>query len=229
MKFFDGLKVVALMSDKAMDFTPVDFDAPLSELQRDYLKKETGVDIPHVFWRKQVHGDGILVAQGSSTSSQGLPDADAVITCQKNLPMAIRTADCVPVFLYDPIKSAIGLAHAGWKGTYQQIAYKTLMRMNEVFGCKAQDMHAVLGPSIQPCCYQVGEEFRQYFPNEVIERDGKLDVDVTENNYQQLLRAGLRKENITNTGICTCCNLKYFSFRREADKAGRMISLMMLT
>jgi YfiH family protein len=228
MRFFEGQDVVAFISDKQMDFQPTDFDAPLTMDQREYLVKECGMDVPHVFWRKQVHGDAVLVAKDSSSSSFGCPDADAYITCQKNLPIAIRTADCVPVFLFDPVKRAIGLAHAGWKGTHQQITYKTVLRMQEAFGSKPEDILAVLGPAIQPCCYEVGEEFRQYFPDEIIERVGKLYVDVTKNNYKQLLRAGLKKENIKNTGICTHCNPKYFSFRRDAEKAGRMISLMIL-
>ncbi len=228
MRFFDGLPVIALTSERTVDFTPVDFDSPLSLPQQEYLKKETGKDIDHVFWRKQVHGDDVLVAEHSSTSSLGLPDADAVITSHKNLPIAIRTADCVPVFLYDPTKPAIGLAHAGWKGTYKEIAYKTVERMKDVFGCKAENIQAVLGPSIQPCCYQVGEEFRQYFPNEIIERSSGLYVDVTKNNYRQLIQAGVKKEHIHSSGVCTCCHSKYFSFRRDAQQAGRMISLMVL-
>ncbi len=228
MRFFEGQDVVVFISDHSMDFQPTDFNAPLTVEQRDYLKKECGLDLPHVFWRKQVHGDDVLVAKDSSYSSKGCPDADAYITNRKNLPIAIRTADCVPVFLFDPIKRAIGLAHAGWKGTHQEIAYKTVLRMQESFGSNPEDIHAVLGPSIQPCCYEVGEEFRQYFPNEIIERAGKLYVDVTKNNYKQLLRAGIKKEHIQNTGICTHCNPKYHSFRRDAEESGRMISLMTL-
>ena len=228
MKFFEEQKVFAFIGDKSMDFQPTDFDAPLTEAQRAYLKKECGVDVPHVFWRKQIHGDDVLVAKDSSFSSHGCPDADAYITVQKDLPIAIRTADCVPVFLFDPEKSAIGIVHAGWKGTVKEITYKTVLRMKESLGCKPENIQAVLGPAIQPCCYEVGEEFRQYFPNEIIERSGKLFVDVIKNNYKQLLKSGLKKEHIQNTGICTYCNPKYFSFRRDAEKAGRMISLMML-
>ena len=228
MKFFEEQKLIAFIGDARMDFQPTDFDSSLTPGQGDYLKQECGQDIPQVFWRKQVHGDDILVAKDSPASCRGCPDADAYITCQKNLPIAIRTADCVPVLLFDPTKPAIGVVHAGWKGTVKEIAYKTVLRMKETFGSQGQDIQAVLGPAIQPCCYEVGEEFRQHFPQEIIERGGKLYVDVTKNNYKQLLRAGLRKENINNTGICTCCNSKYPSFRRDADKSGRMISLMML-
>lgn len=240
MRFFENQNVVAFIGDASMDFQPTDFDAALTMAQRSYLKKECGVDVPHVFWRKQIHGDDILVASfrghvpnsknefGTCPLAHGCPDADAYITCQKNLPVAIRTADCVPVLLFDAVKRAVGIVHAGWKGTAKEITYKTVGRMKETFGSKPEHIQAVLGPAIRPCCYEVGQEFRQYFPDEIIERGGKLYVDMTKNNYKQLLKAGLKKENIDNTGICTCCNSKYFSFRRDAGKAGRMISLMML-
>jgi YfiH family protein len=228
MRLFENQKVMAFIGDGKMDFQPTDFDSALTAEQQAYLKQECGQDIPQVFWRKQVHGDDILVAKNTASSCGGCPDADAYITAQKNLALAIRTADCVPVLLYDPTKPAIGVVHAGWKGTHKEIAYKTVLRMKETYGCNSSDIQAVLGPSIQACCYEVGEEFRQYFPEEIIERAGKLYVDVTKNNYKQLLKVGIRKENIVNTGICTCCNSKYPSFRRDADKSRRMISLMML-
>lgn len=228
MKFFEGKGVLAFVSDKSMDFQPTDFDAPLTGPQQEYLKKECGMDIPHVFWRKQVHGDEILVAEGSSYSSRGCPDADAYITSERNLPIAIRTADCVPLFLFDFKKKAIGLAHAGWKGTYKEIALKTVNRMKEVFGSNPENIQAVLGPAIQPCCYQVGQEFLQYFPEDVLKREGKLYANVTKNNYRQLLKAGLKKEHIANTWICTSCSSQYFSFRRDGEKSGRMISLMQI-
>ena len=228
MRFFADQNAVAFIGDASMNFQSTDFDAPLTTAQRAYLKKECGMDVSHVFWRKQIHGDDILVAKDSSYSSHGCPDADAYITCQKNLPVAIRTADCVPVLLFDRVKRAVGIVHAGWKGTAKEITYKTVGRMKETFGSQPEHIQAVLGPAIQPCCYEVSQEFRQYFPDEIIERGGKLYVDMTKNNYKQLLKAGLKKENIHNTGVCTCCNPKYFSFRRDIQKAGRMISLMML-
>jgi polyphenol oxidase len=223
---FEGL--IAVTSDASIDFTPEDFDSPLNSAQRAYLQKECGVDIPRVFWRKQIHGDNILEAQGGVGSSKGCPDADAYITNEKDLPIAIRTADCVPVFIFDPLRRVIGLAHAGWKGTYKSIAVKTVQRMQEKYASQPSGLKIVLGPCIRECCYQVGKEFRDYFPSHVKERGGHLYADVTGANRDQLLQAGVRKENILDSGICTCCHKDYFSFRRDGSKAGRMISLMML-
>ena len=226
--FFKDGEVLSFISDASIDFTPADFDSPLSEAQRAYLKKKSGFDISRVFWRKQVHGDEILEAQGGAGASKGCPDADAYITDEKDLPIAIRTADCVPVFIFDPRRRAIGLAHAGWKGTYKSIAAKTVQKMREKYASQPADLKVFLGPSIRECCYQVGEEFRKYFPSHVHDRDGCLYADVVGANRQQLLKAGVRQEDILDSGICTCCNKDYFSFRRDGSKAGRMISVMML-
>jgi len=226
--FFQGQGLLALTSDASIDFTPADFDSPLTTAQHAYLKKLSGIDIPQVFWRKQVHGNEVLMAQGGAKASRGCPDVDAYITDEKGLPIAIRTADCVPVFIFDPRHRAIGLAHAGWKGTCKAIAERTVQMMLERYSSQASDIKVVLGPSIRECCYQVGDEFRDHFPSHVKEREGSLYADVVGANRDQLLQAGVPRENILDSGICTCCHKDYFSFRRDGIKAGRMISLMML-
>jgi len=226
--FFQDQGLLALMSDASIDFIPADFDGPLGVAQRAYIQKECGVDISQVFWRKQIHGDDILIAKGGVGTVKGCPDADAFITDEKNLPIALRTADCVPVFIFDPVHRVIALAHAGWRGTYKAIVVKTLQKMQEKYASQPTDLKIVLGPSIRECCYQVGEEFRDYFPSQARDREGHLYVDMIGVNRDQLLQAGVRRENILDTGECTCCNKNYFSFRRDGKKAGRMISLMML-
>jgi len=226
--FFKEEGLIALTSDASVDFTPADFDSPLSEVQRTYLKKKCSFDIPQVFWRKQIHGDDVLIAKGDVKTSKACPDADAYITDEKNLPIAIRTADCVPVFIFDPLHRIIGLAHAGWKGTYKAIAVKTVQKMQREYSSQVSDLKVALGPSIRECCYQVGEEFREYFPSNVKDKEGRLYVDIVSANRDQLIKAGVLAGNILDSGECTCCNKNYFSFRRDGAKAGRMISLMML-
>ena len=226
--FFKGQGLLAVTSDGSIDFTCDDFDAPLTVAQRAYLRKKCEIDIPRVFWRRQIHGDNILVARGGVGASKGCSDADAYITDEKNLPIAIRTADCVPVFIFDPCRRVISLAHAGWQGTYKAIAAKTARRMQEEYAIQFSDLKIVLGPGIRDCCYQVGEEFCDYFPSYVKERGGHLYLDLISANRDQLLQSGVQQANILDSGICTCCNKNYFSFRRDGAKAGRMISLMML-
>jgi len=226
--FFKGEGLIALTSDATIDFTPEDFDSPLTDAQRAYLQSQCGLDIPQVFWRKQIHGDDIICAGGQVPSAKGCPDADAYITDQKKFPIAIRTADCVPVFIFDPVRRAMGLAHAGWKGTHKAIAAKTAQKMQEKYSSQCYNLKVVLGPSIRACCYKVGPEFRTYFPSHVSEKNGHLYADMIAANRDQLLQTGVKKENIIDSGICTCCHKDYFSFRRDGSKAGRMISLMML-
>lgn len=225
--FFKEQGLLALTSDASMDFTPLDFDSPLTMDQRAYLKSACGLDIPQVFWRKQIHGDDILVVDNQIYKD--CSDADGYITDKRNLSIAIRTADCVPVFIFDPFHQAIGLAHAGWKGTYKSIAAKTVRRMTGKYNSQPSVLKIILGPSIRACCYQVGPEFRDYFPLHIKERYGHLYLDVVSANREQLVQAGVPQGSIIDSGICTCCSKNYFSFRRDGPKAGRMISLMMLT
>jgi len=240
--FFKGQGLLALTSDASLDFTPADFDQPLTAPQREYLQKACGRDIPQVFWRKQVHGDEVLVVKSrdrhdfldTSTTIKVVPvttftEADAYITNTKNLPIAIRTADCVPVFIFDPEHQAVGLAHAGWKGTFKGIAAKTAKLMQERYSSYFSDLKIVLGPSIRQCCYQVGPEFREFFPADLKERERHLYLDVVNSNRRQLLQLGVRPDNIFDCGLCTCCSKNFFSHRRDGAKAARMISIMMLT
>lgn len=134
----------------------------------------------------------------------------------------------MPVFIFDSRRRAIGLAHAGWKGTAKRIAVKTAQKMQEKYASQFSDLKIVFGPSIRECCYQVGPEFRDYFPAHVQERGGFLYLDLIGANRDQLLQEGLGQANILDSGICTCCRKDYFSFRRDGISTGRMISLMML-
>ncbi len=228
MKFFNDPSVTAFISDRTVDFTPTDFDAPLNEAQQACLRAQTGRGIQQVFWRRQVHADGIVWAKGEPADCRQSPDADAFVTNQIGLPIAIRTADCVPVFIFDPTKKAAGLVHAGWKGTSHRIVEKTVEKMESLFDCWPQDLKIALGPAIRSCCYQVGPEFKDQFPDEITEREEKFFLDLCLANQHQLIEVGVPRENIFDSGICTCCRKDYFSFRRDGEKAGRMISLMEL-
>jgi polyphenol oxidase len=227
MTFFDGAGVLAMTSTAAIDFTPADFNAPLSGDQQKYLKDQTGQDISQVFWRRQVHGSDVVVAS-SLDQCRRTGDADAFVTAERKLPLAIRTADCVPVFLFDPVKQVTGIAHAGWKGTHQEIVVKTIETMTDKFGCRCYDMQISLGPSIRRCCYEVGPEFKGMFAADIEERGGRLYCDTALANLRQLVQAGVPKDNIFLSPDCTGCNLNYHSYRRQGEAAGRMISLIML-
>ena len=158
-------------------------------------------------------------------------DGDAIITNEKNVPLLILTADCVPVVLVDKVNKAVGLVHAGWRGTYGKICSETLQSMKENYNTNTEDVVAIIGPSIGKCCYEVSydlvEKFSALLPNadeKIYEiRDEKYYLDLWEINTQILKEFGVLKSNIINMNICTSCNCdRFFSYRKH-DKTTKRI------
>jgi YfiH family protein len=229
-RFFSS-DVVTFISDRAINFsfTDTDMEGSLSAPQRAFLQEQLGFDLPVVFNIRQVHGNEIVVAsQEDVAQGIGLPEADGILTDAAYLPIVVRTADCLPVFLYDPARHGIGLLHAGWKGTWKGIVARAVSMMHQRWGTDAKELKAAFGPSIQSCCYEVGEEFKKYFPDRIVGREGRCYFDLPAENKRQLLQSGVLEEHIFDSGACTCCDKRYFSYRREGKQAGRMISLMMI-
>jgi polyphenol oxidase len=181
--------------------------------------------------------------------------ADAIIARERGIVLALSFADCVPLMFYDPIQKAIGLAHAGWRGTARGIAIATVEAMHEQFGSQPADIHAGIGPSIGPCCYEVSENVQRLFLGQMqfdelptAERyrnlvresavfsiiyvsDGEsLRLNLWETNRKQLLMAGVTPDHIELPGICTGCNTqRFFSHRGEHGKTGRFPAIVALT
>jgi len=175
---------------------------------------------------KQVHGKTVVTAKKGSASA--IAEADAIVTNEHDLPIVIRTADCLPIFLLDPQEHVIGLVHAGWKGTKEGIVMKTINFMRENFFSKTNAIKAALGPAIRSCHYEVGEEFHDSFKRNLLPRNGKLYFDLIQENKDQLHEIGVLEKNIFDSGRCSVCDQHYFSHRRDGAKAGRMLSLMMI-
>jgi polyphenol oxidase len=202
---------------------------------RKYFLGCFGIDYRDLVCAKQTHSTNVRLAgkedkgSGALSYSGAIPDTDAFITGEPNLPLAVFTADCLSVFLYDPANRAVGLVHAGWKGSRDEIVVKTVALMREKFNTKPLDLLAGFGPSIRQCCYEVGSEFRDYFTLGLQKKGGRYFLDLAGVNRKQLLDSGLREENISDHGRCTSCfNDEFFSFRKEAPDCGRMISVAML-
>jgi YfiH family protein len=179
---------------------------------------------------------------------------DALITRKRGVALAMSTADCVPLLFYDPVTEAIGVAHAGWRGTARGIAAATVAAMCEQFGSRPGDIYAGVGPSIGPCCYEVSEEVRELFlgqrefadiPTEARFREliassvifetldlpekKSLRLNLWETNRNQLLLAGLAAEHIELPDICTSCvKERFFSHRAEAGRTGRFPAILAL-
>ena len=171
----------------------------------------------------QVHGDSVFCAVKPGI----IKDTDAVITNKKGLPLTIKTADCLPVFLFDTVNRAAAMVHAGWRGMHKKIISKTIQQMSDKFSSRLADMAVALGPAIRQCCYEVGKEFEGHFPGFVSMRDSRPYFDIVSAAVNELSENGVASEHIYDSGICTsCANDEFFSYRREGKSAGRSTSII---
>lgn len=217
-------------------------DSVRVEENRALLTHAIGMELGKAVCVDQAHGDKVLRLDGSNRLPNGgsLGEGDGLITSETGAPLMILVADCLPILYYDPIHKAIGLAHAGWRGTVSHVAPKTILAMGEAYGTRPEEVRAVLGPCIGPCCYEVGEdvhgEFTRIFPwgEQVFQKTFQANwkLDLAESNARQLLEIGLKEENLIRSGLCTIQhNSLFYSHRAEAmpDKpTGRIGVFMML-
>lgn len=187
----------------------------------------------------QVHGDNIFVIKphGDYYSSHEALNYDAIVTNRTNLAICIKTADCVPVFIVDPVKKVIAAAHAGWRGSALGISAKVVRLMQNQYGSKPADILAAIGPSIGLCCYEVdataADAFRKQRDSELFlfpgKRKDKWMLDLVEANRRQLLNCGIPATNIEAAGVCTVCHQEaFFSHRGSGGITGRQINFIMI-
>lgn len=233
--FFKDLGVLALFTDRHENFSFKNNLVSLVSKAREEFLGQVRINYKDLVCVKQVHSSRIVVVtefergRGAQDFDSAIAFSDGIITEVKNLPIAIFIADCLAIYFFDPIHKAIGLIHAGWRGSAEKISLKLIEIMNEHFGSRAQDLIASFSPSIRSCCYEVGLSMKDYFFESLIEKEGKLFLDLALENRNQLLNAGVKKENIINCEICTAChNEEFFSYRREGLSAGRMMAVMMI-
>ena len=193
-----------------------------------------GVDATSIASGYQVHGVDVAVI-GPQDSGHVRPSTDVLVTNQPNIPLMQRFADCTPLVLYDPVRRALGLAHAGWRGTVRRVAIEAVRAMGRAFGCRPADIVAGVGPSIGPCCYEIGQvagQIRKAFPNGdrwlVVQRSGAVHLDLWSANLQHLQAMGIRQVEVA--GLCTACHTEeFFSHRAERGHTGRFGVLAMLS
>ena len=156
-----------------------------------------------------------------------LAETDALITDLPDVPLLLFYADCTPVLLADPVTGAMGLAHAGWRGTAAEIAKKTVAALVEHFAVRPENLLAAIGPSIGPCCYEVDDGVRDRMPGYMeffrSRGNGRYLLDLWGVNRRQLEEAGVPAARIVTAGVCTEDNHELFcSYRFEKGKTGRM-------
>ncbi len=209
------------------------------------ISKTLGIDASRIVASDQTHTTNVrLVTEADCGKGVLIPkdytDVDGLITDIPGITLATFYADCVPLFFVDPVHKAIGLSHSGWKGTVHKMGEVTLEAMNEHFGTNPEDVIAGIGPSICQDCYEISEDvamqFAEVFPKEEILRPGRMSeegpkyhLDLWKANELILLDAGVKKENISYPGICTCCNPDFlFSHRASHGKRGNLAAFLCL-
>jgi YfiH family protein len=172
----------------------------------------------------QVHGSDILVVKDPADTNPEQNRCDALTTRTAGVLLGVKTADCVPLLMGDPVTGACAAVHAGWRGTLAGVARRALARMSEEFGTRASDVRVAVGPAALACCYEVGPEvvgaFRENFRGAeslfTPTREGHALVDLHRANLEQLADSGVLRERIHALPLCTMCRTDlFFSYRKE--------------
>jgi len=194
---------------------------------------------------EQVHGSVIAAVstaergRGAVFTDDAISATDAMITNAPDVPLMILVADCVAISLYDPRHRAIGLVHAGWRGTLGRIAEKAVAQMKQTYQTEPADLLVGLSPAISPGEYEVGDEVHDAFveafgrreARRFIQEDmnGVCYLDLWTANARQLEGAGVKPAQIANSEICTVLDPKrFYSHRRDAGRTGRFAAVMMI-
>lgn len=185
---------------------------------RNSFFAELGLSYENVAVQKQIHSDIIKVVN----TDGNLGESDALITGHPNLGLAVSSADCVNVYLYDSRNKIIAGIHSGWRGTNKKILIKTVSKMKEEFNSNPEYMFAFFGPSISQKNYEVGEEVAELFDEKyLLFESGKIFLDTIKPNLDFLIDSGMKRENIELSGFCSYENNFLHSYRREGKQSGR--------
>ena len=233
--------VKGLFSDRAGGVSPKPFeslnlglDIGDSEVyvkqNLDILCEKSGVTMPHQ--ARQVHGSVVLHCFGRGKLHE--QNADILIASERGVSVAVRTADCVPLLLADFQSGVVCAAHAGWKGTVQNVAGVAVQSMVKL-GSNVKDIVASVGPCIHECCFEISDDVAEKIQGAssfkvIREESGKFFADLPQANVSQLLDAGVHQSHIENSCGCSSCNVSpdYFSYRRDHGLTGRQLSIVML-
>lgn len=203
-----------------------------------------GVRCEDMVLSQQTHTTNIRIVTDEDrgkgiTRERDYTDIDGLITNVPGICLVTTYADCVPLYFLDPAKKVIALSHSGWRGTVGKIGKKTVELMHDKFGSDPADILAAVGPSVCQDCYEVSadviDRFREVFDRSVWEElfyekpDGKYQLDLWKANEKIFLEAGIRKEHIAVTNVCTHCNSEIiYSHRAMGDKRGNLCAFLAL-
>ena len=243
----EGLRVVVMSHEDIKEAAPVVFKT------RDALARQLGSSIEQESITDQTHTNHVYVVTKDdlgpilrTEKPEHRRNIDGVVT---NLPDVLLTgfgADCPPVYLADPVAGAVGLVHAGWKGTLGRIPSEAICLMSARFGSDPRDIYAAIGPGICEACYEMGDEVYEQFSDQwgraaadrIFRRrpafaedgeeipGGKHHLDLREANRMTLLEAGLREDRIAVSNVCTMCNADYFYSYRAHRMENEQVAMI---
>jgi len=211
-------------------------------VNREILAAQFNFKPDSYVFAEQVHGKIVEFISpekrglGAFNRASSLPCSDAMITHHSNICIVAQAADCVPILFYDPNKNVIASAHAGWKGTVAKIAGEVIKSYKSLYNSNPQDIIVGIGPSIGPCCYEVGHEVAEQAKESFINTDKLLIqnpkytkpvLNLWEANISALIEQGVKPENIEVAKVCTKCNNSEFFSARAGDR-GRFGGFIML-
>ena len=236
-KKLDDLNVVNMFLNRenGHDFLRTINDGIRNKESYEMLYDMLEISEENLVWLNQTHSDNIVIAEKPGLYN----DADSVITNKKNLYLTIRVADCINIFIYDPINKVIANVHSGWRGTVKRITSKTIEKMKEKFNSNPEDLIVCISPSIRKECFEVKEDVKKLFEEEFKELD--KDKFITKKDEEHFLidsvycvketikALGVKEENIEDSMICTVCESdKYHSYRVDKEMSGRNLGILAL-
>lgn len=212
-----GISTKVFGSMKKTDDKQIDRDALMTFASSIGIQDEIGC-------MQQIHSGNVSIITRKDVKR--VSDTDGLVTNKKNTPLAVLTADCLPIMLYDPKKEIIAIAHAGYRGLLERIIENIISAFISEFTSDPKDIIVGIGPSIETKCYEVGKEviekFEKSFPTfkeMYIKEDGKVYLDLRSAAQQCLLKAGILEEHIEIMDICTKCDERFYSYRGgDGDK-----------
>lgn len=218
------------------DYLNLPAGANLLEIE-PYTKLKKSLNIDHQFFLRQLHSDqGMIVGQEQLENFRPFTsEGDFLITKENHVGLGVMTADCLPIVFHDSRNNVAAIAHAGWKGSVQKIAVKTVERMQKEFGTQLEHLRIYFGPSAKSCCYKVKKDFLEqlesfsYADKAVYKLGDYLFFDIPGFNKFQLEEMGVKKEAFRlNYNICTICDETFHSYRRDGKKTGHQMTVVSL-
>ncbi len=193
---------------------------------REAFFNELGLTTSQVALQRQIHSDIISIVEKPGL----LGESDALITTKVNIGLAISTADCTPIFIFDSSKLIIAAIHSGWRGTEKKIVLKTLQKLVYEFGTKTDDLFVYVGPSISHRNYEIGPDVAELFNSDyVLKNNGKLHLDVLSANVDMLEEFGVPIDQIEISPYCSFKEKNLFhSYRRDGNNSGRHLGVISL-